>query len=168
MASQVVIALGSSIEPKAEFIDRALTLIAERIGRVLKKSSLLKNPAVGPNASNEFINAASLIETDLTPEQVLQELLKIETELGRERELHWGDRTIDLDIIQWQNSSGSFEKRDHEDLQIPHPRAAQRDFVLVPMKEVAPEWIESLPKQSTINPSFRRCGASESSDRVRP
>jgi len=103
---------------------------------VRKVSSLYRTAPVGMTEQDWFINGVAQGETSLTPEGLLDELHSIENDFGRIREMRWGPRTLDLDIL-------SFGERriDSPGLAIPHPRLHERLFVLVPLAEVAPRWI---------------------------
>jgi 2-amino-4-hydroxy-6-hydroxymethyldihydropteridine diphosphokinase len=101
---------------------------------VTRVSSLLENPAVGgPSDSPPFLNGAAEIRTTLSPRVLLDRMLDIEQELGRVRREKWGPRIIDLDLVLYG------DQIIHEDhLHIPHPLMHQRDFVLIPLAEIAP------------------------------
>lgn len=104
-----------------------------------KRSSLFENPAVGgPLGQREFQNAVLRFETRLTPEELLQSMLAIELEFGRDRTraTHMGPRPLDLDLLLHGD-----EVRTTRALELPHPRMLQRDFVLKPLAEIAPNLI---------------------------
>ncbi|NES22656.1 MAG: 2-amino-4-hydroxy-6-hydroxymethyldihydropteridine diphosphokinase, partial [Symploca sp. SIO3E6] len=82
-----------------------------------------------------------LLEVQLNPHELLKTLLGIEQEFGRVRKEHWGPRTLDLDLLLFEDLI-----LETPDLQIPHPRMTQRGFVLVPLAEIAPDWIEPVSK----------------------
>jgi 2-amino-4-hydroxy-6-hydroxymethyldihydropteridine diphosphokinase len=130
------IALGANLGDRARNIQAALHLLESLPGiRVTKVSSLLENPAVGgPADSPPFLNAVAQIETTLEPRQLLQRLLDIEHELGRERNLKWEPRQIDLDLLLFGEVVIS-----QPHLVIPHPRMHERRFVLEPLAEIAPK-----------------------------
>jgi len=97
-------------------------------------SQIMLNPAHGLSG-REFANAASLIESDLEPPAMLKALKAVERDFGRRRGRRWGSRVLDLDIIAW--SGGAFHRRG---LAIPHPRLAERRFVIEPLASIAPDW----------------------------
>jgi 2-amino-4-hydroxy-6-hydroxymethyldihydropteridine diphosphokinase len=105
-----------------------------RIGTVLKVSSLYETEPVGGPAQDRYLNAVSLIETPLSAEDLLGALLGIEQEAGRMRLERWGPRTLDLDLIVYDQLFV-----DRPDLELPHPRAHERRFVLAPLVEVWPD-----------------------------
>ena len=110
----------------------------ERLGRVVGRSSLYSTEPVGYAAQPRFVNAVAALETELTPRELLRGLLAIEQEFGRDRSagIANGPRTLDLDILLF----GDIEISE-QDLEIPHPRLAERAFVLTPLAEIAPEMV---------------------------
>lgn len=128
------IALGSSMGDKSTYLQQAVRAIDELPEcRVLKVSELIATEPYGGAAENEFLNGAMEIRTLFTPHELLEKLHEIEADAGRERVLHWGDRTLDLDILLYDDLI-----LDTEDLQIPHVEMHKRDFVLDPMVQIAP------------------------------
>jgi 2-amino-4-hydroxy-6-hydroxymethyldihydropteridine diphosphokinase len=137
---QTIIALGSNLGDKKLNIETAIVQIKSSLGSVISVSNFYYTSPVGGNADQEFLNGAVLIETDLPPDAQLRKLLAIEKNLGRERKVHWGNRTLDLDIVGI-SKDGSPITVNTELLVCPHPRADERDFMLVPASEVAPDYI---------------------------
>ena len=113
-------------------------------------SSLYRTAPVGGVEQEDFINAVALFATDATPHEVLSELQSVENQFGRTREVRWGPRTLDLDVIAaWNNREPI--ALDSSDLTIPHPRAIERSFVLVPWSELElPDELYALPTVSDI------------------
>lgn len=113
-------------------------------------SSLYRTAPVGGVEQDDFINAVAVFATDASPHEVLSELQRVENQFGRTREVHWGPRTLDLDIIAvWCNQEPI--TLDSSDLTIPHPRAVERSFVLVPWSELElPEELYALASVSDI------------------
>jgi 2-amino-4-hydroxy-6-hydroxymethyldihydropteridine diphosphokinase len=103
---------------------------------VTSQSSWYRTAPVGP-PQPDYLNGCVILELQLTPHDLLQTLLSIEQQFGRERRERWGPRTLDLDILLFDNLI-----IDTPTLQIPHPRMTERAFVLVPLAEIAPDWIE--------------------------
>ena len=126
------------------FLQLAIGLITYRIGRVKQLSSVVETPAWGFEG-DAFYNACVGVETALNPQDVLNELLAIESLLGRERKKAEGyqARTIDLDILFYED-----KVIDTEHLNIPHPRMEKRNFVLAPLAEIAPDFKHPVLKQS--------------------
>lgn len=134
-----IIAFGSNLGDRAATISQAANEIADLGGTVLLKlSPLYQSAAVKPDGVDldapEYLNAVALISTDLPPEALLRELAGIEQDHGRERHERWGDRTLDLDII-WMDGV----QMETQNLTIPHPRAFERSFVIVPWNDVSPK-----------------------------
>lgn len=133
-----IIAFGSNLGDRAATIRQAANDIADLGGTVLLSlSPLYESAAVKPDGVDvnapEYLNAVALVNTDLPPEVLLMELAGIEQDHGRQRHERWGDRTLDLDIV-WMD--GVELASDH--LTIPHPRAHERSFVLVPWTDIQP------------------------------
>ncbi|GAB4275559.1 MAG: 2-amino-4-hydroxy-6-hydroxymethyldihydropteridine diphosphokinase [Deferrisomatales bacterium] len=131
--ARVYIAFGGNVGEVADNLRRALEAVAALPGtRVVRVSSLYRTQPVGVRDQPEFLNGAVAVETELEPEALLRELLAIERSLGRTREVRWGPRTVDLDLLLWEARTV-----DTPTLRIPHPRMAERGFVLVPLAEIA-------------------------------
>ncbi|GEN57948.1 2-amino-4-hydroxy-6-hydroxymethyldihydropteridine diphosphokinase [Halolactibacillus alkaliphilus] len=127
------IALGSNIEPKVEYLERAnLLLGANDAIQVIKTSSIYQTEPVGYTDQDVFLNQVVQIKTTLTPQELLKAIQNVEQELGRKRDIRWGPRTIDLDILLYNH-----DNIESENLIIPHPRMTERAFVLVPFNELA-------------------------------
>jgi len=130
--ARVYLGLGSNIEPKEEYIRQAVRFIASHTRIVVvKTSSLYYTEPVGYRDQDWFLNAVIACDTDLSPLELLQETQRLELVLQRERKTRWGPRTIDIDIILYGQ-----ERIDLPELKVPHPRALERAFVLVPLAEV--------------------------------
>ena len=132
--SKVYLGLGSNLGKKEENIHKAIKLISERVGLVVRQSSLITTEPWGFESDNTFVNAVILCETTLTPRQVLRVTQKIEREMGRKKKSTDGgyaDRCIDIDILLYDDL-----RVDEPDLQIPHPLMLKRDFVMIPLREI--------------------------------
>jgi len=129
----VYLSLGSNMGDRAENIARAIEALVPNGVRVARQSSLYETEPVEIVAQDWFLNCVVEAETGLTPQELMRTILKIERSLGRERRVPKGPRTIDVDILLF----GSTIIREAE-LEIPHPRMAERRFVLVPLAEIAP------------------------------
>ncbi|SHF29047.1 2-amino-4-hydroxy-6-hydroxymethyldihydropteridine diphosphokinase [Caloramator proteoclasticus] len=141
--NRVFIAFGSNIGDRYETIKRAFELIEENEMKIIKKSSIYETEPYGYKQQPPFINGVILVETELSCRDVLQRLLKIEKQLGRERIIRWGPRTIDLDIIFYNN-----EVYNEEDLKVPHPDMHNREFVLKPLCDIEPDFVHPLLNKS--------------------
>jgi 2-amino-4-hydroxy-6-hydroxymethyldihydropteridine diphosphokinase len=124
------IALGSNLLDPAANVGRAIQELAA-LGTVLKRSALHESKPWGVEDQPDFINAVVLLETALTPRELLNGLKKIEATMGRTPTYKWGPRLIDLDIIYYDDLVV-----DEPDLKIPHPHFREREFVLEPLAEV--------------------------------
>lgn len=131
------ISLGGNVGRVGDSFAMALDMLREHSQiRVSKISSIIETPAVGSNAGGNFLNAAAEIETDLGPEALLDVLQDMEQRLGRTREIHWGPRTLDLDLLFYGSEQISTPR-----LVVPHPAAWYRRFVLDPLVEIAPDFV---------------------------
>jgi 2-amino-4-hydroxy-6-hydroxymethyldihydropteridine diphosphokinase len=132
---KAVISLGANIGDAKANLDLAIGLLREATD-VIAVSSYLQTKPVGGPEQPDYLNAVAIIESDLPAKELLAVLNGIETAMGRTREIHWGPRIIDLDLIQF----GGLLVHD-EKLTLPHPRAHERRFVLAPWFEIEPEAI---------------------------
>lgn len=130
----VYLSLGSNLGDRAAHIARAFAALNARGIRVGRQSSLYETEPVDAPPQGWFVNCAVEAETQLAPRELMAALLEIERELGRERRVAKGPRVIDIDILLF----GRRVLRE-AGLEIPHPRMAERRFVLVPLAEVAPD-----------------------------
>lgn len=153
---------GSNMGDKAVLFEQAYTLINNRCGQIAQISSAYESEPWGFEAEEWFLNRVIVVETELDPERLLSELLEIEKELGRIRHPEhsgYSSRTADLDILY-------YGKRiiNTPTLIVPHPRLHLRRFALVPLCEVAPDWVhpvfhktqEELLQQCTDNGIVRQ------------
>ena len=132
------VALGANLGDRARTIGLALDELRAHSKIELRQvSSLLENPAVGgPPDSPPFLNGVAEIATSLSPRELLNVLLEIEHGLGRQRHRKWDPRTIDLDLLLYGD-----RVMDEPNLTVPHPRMVEREFVLKPLSEIAPELV---------------------------
>ena len=128
------LSLGSNMGDRKQHLDTALAKLAAPDLRVTRVSSIYETEPVGLTAQRWFLNLAAEIETDLFPMQLLSRVNKIERELGRVRTVRNGPRTLDIDILLYGKAVVRTVK-----LEIPHPRMAERRFVLAPLAELAPD-----------------------------
>lgn len=133
-----ILALGSNIEPRQEHLDAALALLSEHPDiRCLRVAPWIETDPVGYTDQDRFLNGAVLIETLLTPHELLDAIHDIEAARKRERIIHWGPRTLDIDIIYYGDLLLT-----SDDLTIPHPLCMERAFVMEPVIAIAPYWID--------------------------
>jgi 2-amino-4-hydroxy-6-hydroxymethyldihydropteridine diphosphokinase len=137
---EVYLGLGSNLGNRETNITRAIELIGERVGLVIRQSSLIETEPWGFESDNKFLNGVILVETTLTPRQLLTVTQKIERELGKRRKHStrrsqdsslFRDRPIDIDILLYDDLTV-----DEPDLKIPHPLMQDRDFVMIPLNEI--------------------------------
>lgn len=137
--SQSAIALGSNLGDSRAILDAAIETLGQTSGITLKaKSSWYKTAPVGP-PQPDYLNGCALLEVQLTPQELLETLLSVEKQFGRLRRERWGPRTLDIDLLLFDDL---ILETPH--LQIPHPRMKERAFVLVPLAEIAPTWVEPI------------------------
>ena len=145
------IALGSNLGKPAQQIASALEAMARLPDTELQaQSPWYCSAAIGPGPQPDYINAVARLDTGLTSLQLLHALQAIEIAHGRERKQHWGPRTLDLDILLYGEDTVS-----SPELSIPHPRLQQRNFVLYPLFDLAPDL--ALPCGTTIASLLARC-----------
>src|SRR5690606_16256863 len=139
---KVYLILGGNLGDKYANLQKAIELVAVQIGNVIEKSSVYETEAWGKTDQPNFLNLALIAETKLEPLEVLEEIHKIETLLGRKREEHWGARTMDIDILFYDDEIISLSN-----LVIPHPYIAKRRFVLAPLVEIIPDFSHPVLKK---------------------
>lgn len=126
------IGLGTNIGDRDRHLRDAIALLAQRRGiRVQRVSAVYETDPVGYTEQPAFLNMVAVLRTDLPAEELLDELLDIERSLGRTRDIRWGPRTIDLDLLLYGNAKIKTERLD-----VPHPRMTERAFVLIPLLDV--------------------------------
>lgn len=141
------IAIGSNLGNKERNLNEALNLINENpLCHVNKVSNFYKTAPVGYLDQDDFLNGAAEIKTLMAPSELMNFLLEIEKELKRERKIHWGPRTIDLDIILYDDIV-----TEDEHIIIPHPRMQERLFVLEPLCDIAPYKIHPLLNKRVLD-----------------
>lgn len=131
----VLIGLGSNLHDREANLAHARELLAARV-EVVRTSALYETDPWGYAEQPAFLNQVLAGETALTPLRLLNFLKKIEAQMGREKTFRYGPRLIDLDILAYDQMVIRTRR-----LEIPHPRIAERAFVLVPLVEIAPEWV---------------------------
>lgn len=135
------IGLGSNLGNRAATIIQALTMLDEIPGiQVVQISQLIEtSPVGGPPDQSNYINGAAELRCSLSAEELLEQLLAIEKQMGRERVQPWGPRTLDLDILLFGN-----EIIDKPHLKIPHPLMQTRHFVMIPLSQIAPNVVHPV------------------------
>ncbi len=145
------IALGSNLEQPLKQVNEALRqLDALPHCKLVCSSSWYRSKAIGPGNQPDYINGVCKLSTDLKPLNLLQALQNIEQQQGRIRSQRWAARTLDLDILLFGNQVVSLPE-----LEIPHPRMKQRNFVLYPLHEISGEL--TLPNQCSLQELLKHC-----------
>jgi len=141
-SSVVIVALGSNLGDREGFLRHAIT----RLGNLIAMSDVYETePVGGPDEQGAYLNMVVKVDTSLDPFSFMRHCQQIEASAHRQRTVHWGPRTLDVDLLFFDDVH-----IECEDLTVPHPRIAERRFVLEPLSDVAPErcpagWRESLP-----------------------
>jgi 2-amino-4-hydroxy-6-hydroxymethyldihydropteridine diphosphokinase len=167
MTRNCLIALGANLPTTTrtplEVLKHALRLMKSESIDVKSVSLWYVTPAFPPGSGPDYVNAVAKIETDLTADQTLNRLADIEIELGRVRTQRWGARVCDLDLLSyerailpdlktqayWQNLPLEAQLRETpEQLILPHPRMTERAFVLIPLRDVAPDWVHPVSNRT--------------------
>jgi 2-amino-4-hydroxy-6-hydroxymethyldihydropteridine diphosphokinase len=146
--------LGSNLGDRESNLQAAREALDWGPARLLRCSRIYETePVGGPNGQPWFLNQVCEVDTRMTPEELLERCLAIETALGRrrDREERWGPRVIDVDLLLFGD-----QVRDTPTLTLPHPRLAVRAFVLIPLVELDPEL--SVPGQGRVDGLLKRCG----------
>ncbi len=131
------IALGSNLGDSRSLLSSALAAMDQLPAtRLVDRSPTYRSRAVGPGTQRDYLNLVARLETGLTASELLAQLQSIEANHGRERSEHWGPRTLDLDILLYGNATISTDE-----LTVPHPRMAERNFVLYPLSDLAADLV---------------------------
>lgn len=136
---------GTNMGDRQENLRKAASLIASHCGKLEQQSAIYETAAWGKTDQAAFLNQALLLTTELTSPLLMQELLKIEALMGRERKEKYGPRLIDIDILIFDQ-----EVREEELLRLPHPEMANRRFALAPLADIAPELQHPVLKKSIL------------------
>ena len=137
--SRAYVALGSNLGDREENLRTALKHLQENGVEVIKTSTFIETEPYGVTDQPCFVNAVCQVETELAPLELLRLLLSIEQEMGRVRLRRWGERNIDLDLLLYEDAV-----LESEELTLPHPDMQNRDFVLIPLAEIAGEVVHPV------------------------
>lgn len=137
--SRAYVALGSNLGDREENLRTALKHLQENGVEVIKTSTFIETEPYGVTDQPGFVNAVCQVETELAPLELLRLLLSIEQEMGRVRLRRWGERNIDLDLLLYEDAV-----LESEELTLPHPDMQNRDFVLIPLAEIAGEVVHPV------------------------
>lgn len=136
--AKVYLSAGSNVGDRQKFIKLALQSISE-FCKIIKVSSLYETEPWGKLDQPQFLNLCLLIETQLQPKQLLKKFKNVESNLGRTKNVKWAEREIDIDILFYENLI-----LNEVDFILPHPRIEERVFVLIPLSEIAPDFIHPV------------------------
>lgn len=141
---KIYLSLGSNMGDKRKNLLKAIELIGKLENtEVIKTSTILETEPFGYLEQDNFLNACLEVKTLMTAQEFLKSILKIELDMGRVREIKWGPRIIDIDILFYDN-----EIIGEDNLSVPHPWICEREFVLDPLSEIAPNYIHPLEKKT--------------------
>lgn len=143
--SVVYLLIGSNEGNRQEQLQKAILLLNQKAGKITGKSSIYETDSWGIEDLPDHYNQALCLETEKTPFELLDLIHKIENELGRKRQEKWGLRSIDIDIIYFDNLV-----LNEDQLIIPHPLLQKRNFALAPLAELAPHFLHPLLKKPNI------------------
>lgn len=136
MKNQIYLLTGGNLGDRYGLLERAKKKIVEKIGEIIKESSIYETAPWGFNSEQDFLNQVFNVSTDLSPKELLNKCFEIENELGRVRQLEqYSSRTIDIDILFYND-----EIIHEQELIIPHERLHKRRFTLEPLVEISPEY----------------------------
>lgn len=141
--NDVFLLLGSNLGDRQLLLQTAITEITKRLGPVLETSAVYETQSWGRTDEPDYLNQVVFLKTVLPVNNVLNEILTIETDLGRKRYEKWGSRLIDVDILFYND-----EIIKQEGLQVPHPELHNRRFTLEPLAEIAPDLVHPVLKQT--------------------
>ena len=134
---------GANISDREANLEKAAELIQQNCGEIIARSSIYETAAWGNRDQEAFYNQALQIRTAFTARQLMRKILKVEKQMGRERTVKYGPRSIDIDILFFNN-----EVHDYPLLRLPHPELPNRRFALVPLAELAPGLLHPVLNRS--------------------
>ncbi|MFD2203968.1 2-amino-4-hydroxy-6-hydroxymethyldihydropteridine diphosphokinase [Shivajiella indica] len=142
---KLVLIIGGNLGDRIKLIHETVLMLNQIFGFPLLSSSIFESSPWGGNSSGKYLNQVLVYNTDVNPKKVLELIQHIENSLGRKRDVKWGDRTMDIDIIYYGKKVMSSKT-----LTIPHPYISERKFVLEPLQEILPDFIHPVIKKSHI------------------
>jgi len=145
------LSIGGNLGDRLTNLKRCVELIIKNIGVIKEKSSVYETNAWGNENQPDFLNIVVSVETVLDPYELLEQIHNIELKLGRNRLQHWGQRTIDIDILFYDQMVINIDN-----LTIPHPFIQERMFVLEPLNEIFPKFIHPILKKS-VKELYKEC-----------
>ena len=151
MTNGKILLLGTNLEDRWNNLIICREMIAKDVGNILKASSIYETAAWGKTDQPSFLNQVLIVETELTPVELLKALNAIENKMGRVRKEKWGERLIDIDILYFDDLL-----MDTAELKIPHPEITNRRFTLEPLNELVPDLVDPRVGMS-INEMLATC-----------
>lgn len=145
MTFEVYVLLGTNLGDKLNNLEVARTLIGNSIGKISKLSKIYETEAWGKTNQPSFYNQIISFTTDLKSEKLLDALLEIENKIGRIRYEKWGERIIDIDVLYYEDQVVNTSH-----LKIPHPEIQNRRFTLIPLVELAPDFIHPILRKTSV------------------
>jgi 2-amino-4-hydroxy-6-hydroxymethyldihydropteridine diphosphokinase len=149
--NKAILLIGGNLGDRTGHLQQAVEQIDKLVGKVEKTSALYETAAWGVTAQPHYLNQALLVSTDMDAQTLLQTVLEIEHQIGRIRRQKWGARVIDIDIIFYNDAVINLPA-----LKVPHPQMQFRQFVLVPLQEIIPDWQHPVLHQS-ISTLLEQC-----------
>ena len=143
--SDVFLLLGSNLGDRQGYLQQAIAYIEKEIAPVIHSSSVYETQSWGKTDEPDYLNQVIQLQTDVSASEILRKILNIEKIMGRKREVKWGSRTIDIDILFY----GS-EIIKEEGLTVPHPEMHNRLFTLAPLAEIAPDLVHPVLKKNIV------------------
>lgn len=141
--NKAILLIGGNLGDRTGHLQQAVAQIDKQIGKVEKISALYETAAWGHVEQPDYLNQALLVSTEMDARTLLETVLAIEHNIGRIRRQKWGARVIDIDIIFYNDAIIN-----QPDLKVPHPQMQFRQFVLVPLREILPDWQHPVLHQS--------------------
>jgi 2-amino-4-hydroxy-6-hydroxymethyldihydropteridine diphosphokinase len=134
--NELVLLIGGNMGDRFSYLEKCVSMISKELGEVIRLSSIYETAPWGSVNQQDYLNRAVLVKTNLSPIEVLNKCQLIENQLDRARSVRWGERTMDLDIIFYNDLIIQTKN-----LEVPHPRYHLRNFVLIPLNEIIPNKI---------------------------
>jgi 2-amino-4-hydroxy-6-hydroxymethyldihydropteridine diphosphokinase len=141
--SNIFLGLGTNLGDKSNNLSRAIDLINSQVGPLVQQSSVYQSEPWGLEDQAMFLNQVIEVDSTLSPLEILKNILAIEQQMGRQRLQKWGTRLIDIDLLFYGN-----QQVESVDLVVPHPFLQDRNFVLIPMVEIASDFVHPILQKS--------------------
>lgn len=133
------LSLGGNEGDRLLLLTQAIAMLGNIAGKIVQTSAIYQTKAWGVTDQPDFLNMCACIETPLTPKELLDKLQAVELQLGRQRDIKWGPRTMDIDLLFFND-----EIINTQELIVPHPYVQERRFVLMPLADIAPDYLHPV------------------------